>query len=385
MKAALTITPPPWMRDPDLVTLMGVLNSDGLNARLVGGCIRNHLMGHDIKDIDIACVLTPNIVIERLNEKYIKAIPTGIEYGTVTAVINKTHYEITTLRGDHNTDGRHADVIFSDNWNEDAARRDFTINALYADIDGSIYDPLETGIDDIQNKRVRFIGNPEKRIKEDYLRILRFFRFYARYNNDDIHDESFAACKSLKNGMGALSDERIEDEIFKILSDKNADKAFFAMHDAGIFNLEESYIQQLSNLIEAQEQLNAQDSNTRYSQVKIDKKLIKNKRILKFFDLLDQFKTSWDANIKLSLYRFDRDVALQGLLSLKSEGRDISDMTLSDAMNVPVPILPVTATDIMDHLKIGEGREVGTHLKRAENMWIESDFKSKRLDILDQL
>lgn len=383
MNPAMTITPPQWMREPALLNLMKLLNQGDLNALLVGGCVRDHLYGKDVHDIDIATSLTPDATMERLNSHGIKVIPTGLSHGTVTAIIHHHHFEITTLRHDHNQDGRHADVTFDAGWKDDAQRRDFTINALYATCDGSIYDPLGTGLNDLHNKTVRFIGDAERRIQEDALRILRFFRFYARFHDGEVNTESFSACKNLKHSINNLSDERVVDELYKTFDHYSAPKAFQAIKDADIFDLQN--IDQLSTLINLQTQLNCIDLNTRYIQVGLDQRYIKNNKTISFFKNLEAFKQAWNGNINLALYRFERPIVLQGLLSLKAEGQNVTDIIVSGAMNNRTPQLPVTATDIMDHFKIGEGREVGKHLKRAENIWVNGDFSMKRQDILDKI
>jgi len=185
-------------------------------VRFVGGCVRKALCGENIDDIDLATSLEPSEVKTKLNENNIKVIDTGIKHGTVTAILNKKKFEITTLRKDLSTDGRHANVEFTSNWEEDALRRDFTINAIYADIEGRIFDPLN-GIEDLKFGKIKFIGSSEKRIQEDYLRILRYFRFYIQYSKIE-HDEN--VLKSIKkyiNGLNKISNERIYDEVKKIL------------------------------------------------------------------------------------------------------------------------------------------------------------------------
>ena len=158
------------------------LDEVGKNSKVkfVGGCVRKALLGEDIDDIDLATSLEPHEVKKKLSEKGIKVIDTGISHGTITAILNKKKLEITTLRKDISTDGRHANVIFTQDWEQDASRRDFTINAIYTDIEGRIFDPFN-GISDLQNGKIKFIGSPEKRIQEDYLRILRYFRFFLHY------------------------------------------------------------------------------------------------------------------------------------------------------------------------------------------------------------
>ncbi len=180
-----------WLTEADTVAVLAAL---GTGARVVGGAVRNHLMGEPVSDIDIACVETPEASQALLEAKGIKVVPTGIQHGTITAVMPSRQYEITTLRVDVTTDGRHADVAFTSDWIEDAKRRDFTVNALYADADGTVHDPLGTGLDDLKARRIRFIGDAAARISEDYLRVLRFFRFQARYGKGEPDAEGLNAC-----------------------------------------------------------------------------------------------------------------------------------------------------------------------------------------------
>jgi tRNA nucleotidyltransferase/poly(A) polymerase len=190
------------------------------NVRFVGGCVRKVLLGEEVDDIDLATSLEPNEVKNRLNLKNIKVIDTGILHGTVTAIINKKKFEITTLRKDLATDGRHASVEFTLDWGKDASRRDFTINAIYADIEGRIFDPLN-GIQDLKNGKIKFIGSAEERIQEDYLRILRYFRFIIQYSNTDNDQDTIRYIKKHINGINKISSERIFDELKKILALKN--------------------------------------------------------------------------------------------------------------------------------------------------------------------
>ena len=188
-----------------------------MKAYVVGGCVRDAIVKRPIKDIDIATPQTPENVIKLLTAEDIKVIPTGIKHGTVTAVHGKETIEITTLRRDLDCDGRHAEVEFTNNWQEDAARRDFTMNALSMDLDGNIYDYFN-GIHDLHKGIVKFVGNPDARVQEDYLRILRYFRFEAHYGTHAIDKESLNACIKFKQNIESLSGERIQAEMFKLLS-----------------------------------------------------------------------------------------------------------------------------------------------------------------------
>ncbi len=205
------------------------------DARFVGGCVRDALAGYAAKDIDLATALSPQAVIEKLEAAGVKAIPTGIEHGTVTAVSGDEHVEITTLRRDVTTDGRRATIAYTDDWLEDAARRDFTINALYADpATGTVFDPFG-GVADLKAGIVRFIGIPRDRIAEDHLRILRFFRFYARFGKGKPDPEGLAACAARANDLMALSRERIAMEVLAILALPSPAPVITLMIEAGIF------------------------------------------------------------------------------------------------------------------------------------------------------
>jgi poly(A) polymerase len=207
-----------WRHRPGLDRLLEALGAGEGGARFVGGAVRDTVLGQAVKDVDIATPHAPLDVLARLKAAGIKAVPTGVDHGTVTAVLDGWPVEVTTLRRDVDTDGRHATVAFTDDWREDAARRDFTINALYADpASGRIFDYF-SGLDHLHIGLIRFIGNAEDRIAEDHLRILRFFRFFARYGRGEIDTAGYAACAKHANSLKALSRERIADEMMKLLA-----------------------------------------------------------------------------------------------------------------------------------------------------------------------
>jgi poly(A) polymerase len=206
-----------WRRRNGIRRLLKALGGDDGLIRYVGGAVRDDLLGLPVNDIDLATRIRPEEVVERLEKAGIKAVPTGIDHGTVTAVSDGQPVEVTSLRRDVSTDGRRATVAFTDDWKEDAARRDFTINALSADPStGEIFDYFG-GLDDLQSRRVRFIGEPEARIAEDHLRILRFFRFHARFGAGEPDRQALDACTARANDLMALSRERIADELLKLL------------------------------------------------------------------------------------------------------------------------------------------------------------------------
>ncbi len=229
------------MRDPATRAVMAALEAVGGQAcaRFVGGCVRDALLGMERADldIDIATVLTPPQVIAALEAAGLKAAPTGVEHGTVTAIARGRPFEITTLRRDVETDGRRAVVAFSTDWAEDAARRDFRLNALYMDPDGTLHDPTGGGVADARAGRIVFVGDPETRIREDYLRILRFFRFLAGYGRGAPDDAALAACARLKAGLAGLSGERVAKELLKLLAAPDPRHAVGLMAKTGVLGV----------------------------------------------------------------------------------------------------------------------------------------------------
>ena len=229
--AAMRIDPAklPWMTAPETRKLMAALSE----GRFVGGAVRNALLGWPVGDIDIAVPMPPEETLRRLEVAGIKSVPTGLEHGTVTAIVNGHPFEITSLRRDIETDGRHAHVVFTDDWEEDAARRDFTMNALYATAEGEIFD-YHGGVEDLIAGRVRFVGDPVARIREDYLRILRLFRFHAWYGKGDIDSAALHAAAAEKAGLAKLSGERVQKEVLKLLAAEEPAPVIRLMAASGI-------------------------------------------------------------------------------------------------------------------------------------------------------
>ncbi|MEE8333634.1 MAG: CCA tRNA nucleotidyltransferase [Alphaproteobacteria bacterium] len=207
----------PWMAGKATRAVMLALSANGKPARFVGGCVRDALLDRPVKDVDIATPERPEEVMRLLDAAGIRAIPTGIKHGTVTAVIGRAHFEITSLRRDVETFGRHARVAFTDDWEEDAARRDFTMNALFCDPDGTLYDPTG-GRADLEDGRVRFVGDAAARIEEDVLRLLRFFRFHGWYGKGAPDAAALDACRALASGLAGLSAERVWSELRRLLA-----------------------------------------------------------------------------------------------------------------------------------------------------------------------
>ncbi|HTJ65368.1 MAG TPA: CCA tRNA nucleotidyltransferase [Alphaproteobacteria bacterium] len=222
-----------WIDAAPTARLIAALDAGGIDFRFVGGAVRDGLLGRPVSDIDVATPAKPETVMQAIEAAGLKAVATGLKHGTVTAIADRRHFEITTLRRDIETDGRHAVVAFTDDWREDAARRDFTMNALYADRDGKITD-FFGGEDDGLAGRVRFIGDAEERIKEDALRILRFFRFHAHYGQGALDADGLAAATKLAAMIDSLSGERIRVEVFKTLRATDPGPVWQAMIDAGV-------------------------------------------------------------------------------------------------------------------------------------------------------
>jgi poly(A) polymerase len=225
-----------WMAAAPTLAVINALEERGYVgcARFVGGAVRNALMGLPVDDIDIATTLTPDQVTEALTAAGIRVVPTGVEHGTVTAVVDHHPFEITTLRRDVSTDGRNATVVFTHDWNEDALRRDFRFNALYADARGHVFDPTGQGVEDARQGRVVFVGDPMVRLREDYLRILRFFRFYGWYAKGAPDKAALEACRALRGMLAGRSAERVQKELLKLLAAPDPRAALILMGRTGV-------------------------------------------------------------------------------------------------------------------------------------------------------
>jgi poly(A) polymerase len=233
-----TLGPRPWITAPETTAVFDALEAAGGPdcARFVGGSVRNALVGRPVDDIDIATTLTPDRVVAALEAAKIRPVPTGIDHGTVTAISRHKPHEITTLRRDVTTDGRRATVAFTTDWAADAQRRDFTLNALYARRDGSIVDPTGRGLADARAGRIVFVGEPEQRIREDHLRILRFFRFQAWFGRGAPDAAALAACAALKGQIRTLAAERISKEVLKLLAADDPRAAVQLMAEASVLS-----------------------------------------------------------------------------------------------------------------------------------------------------
>jgi len=365
-------------------------------VRFVGGCVRKSLCGENIDDIDVATSLEPEEVKERLTKKDIKVIDTGISHGTVTAIFNQKKFEITTLRKDVLTDGRHANVQFTRNWEQDALRRDFTINAIYADIDGRIFDPLK-GVSDLKNGKIKFIGSSGERIQQDYLRILRYFRFFTQYSKTDYDQDTIKSIKQNINGLNKISNERIFDELKKILSLKNVYSLFsrnqskeiilnifpqFKYHerlsrinnlDGKLRNKYDKYL--ILALLIIDQSNNYEYFCHRYKTSNSIKKRFKNISIN--FSDLENKKFYSEKNIKKLIY-FSNKNDVEDLLLFSACINNKIEISIIEKLvdyvsTCEIPKFPISGDYLKNHgYKTGEN--LGRKLKLLEEKWIANNF-----------
>ncbi|PBB24947.1 MULTISPECIES: CCA tRNA nucleotidyltransferase [unclassified Mesorhizobium] len=403
-----------WLADKHLQRLLAALAEGGEEARVAGGAVRNTLMGQPVADVDIATTCLPQEIIRRAGTEGFKPVPTGIEHGTITVVAGGKPYEITTLRADVETDGRRAKVSFGRDWKLDAERRDFTINALYADADGSIVD-LVGGIADIEARRLRFIGDAEARIREDYLRILRFFRFFAWYGEGRPDAEGLKACARLKEGLAQLSAERVWSELKKLLSAPDPSRALLWMRQAGVLTaaLPESEkwgIDTIHGLTKAEKDLGwAADpmlrleaivppdaarmktlaERLRFSTAELDR--------LRYWALSTAVEPkTTEGELAKRLYRGDRQgvvdrlrLSLAGARVRAVENNDALleaggfSRLLAFALKWEKPVFPLKGADLTA-LGATPGPKLGEILKNLETEWIEAGFAADRGTLLDR-
>ena len=395
-----------WMTARPTRAVMRALTRDGGAARFVGGAVRNALLGEPVVDVDIATPIQPNEVIDRLKQSGLNVIPTGIEHGTVTAISSGKPFEVTTLRRDVSTDGRRATVAFTIDWSEDAARRDFTINALYASEDGQIFDYFG-GLDDLKTRRVRFVGDPTTRIREDYLRILRLFRFHAWYGKGELDAQAFAAVTAEKAGLKLLSGERVQKELFRLLEARSPIAALRAMQSASILAEilpGELQLDRVARLVDIETANRHKPDNLLHLAALLPddaKTARKLSQALKLSNadkdrLIEAVEPDDRVNASLSprearqlLYRLDRQSFLDQLLLRWSDAqRDSQDghwrKLLKLAASWKKPELPIDGRDVMAK-GLDEGPKIGTTLRALEEEWIEADFAPDRRALLRRL
>lgn len=403
----------PWIKAPETVAVMAALGAGAPAepvARFVGGCVRNGLLGEqspvEATDIDIATSLAPERVVELLEAAGLKAVPTGIEHGTITAISGHKPFEITTLRKDVATDGRRATIAYTDDWAQDAKRRDFTMNAIFADETGEIFDPLG-GLEDLQARRVRFIGDASTRILEDYLRILRFFRIHAVYGQGALDQVGLQACAAAKDHLSKLSAERVQSELIKLLSASDPLPVMRQMAAVGVMSeilpeatnydlfgclvaadqgqfFEADPVLRLGALLEtdgdATEALSARlrlsgrdakrlkamrsDETSIVSYMSI-RELRRTAYLIGQQCLHDRIRLAWAGDPKAT-----NGVQWRALLAMGDTWQR--------------PQLPLTGSQVQ-LAGVPEGPEVGRVLREVEAWWIETDFTEDRFSIAERL
>ena len=395
----------PLLRDPHLQAVMAALDGEGRATRIVGGAVRDALLGRPVADADLATIFQPGEVVARAAAAGLKTAPTGIEHGTVTVIARGRPFEVTTLRSDVETDGRRAIVRYTSDWAEDAARRDFTMNALYCDLAGEVLDPVG-GLADIRAGRVRFIGNAADRIREDYLRILRFFRFFARYGRGRPDAEALKACARLKAGVSTLSAERVWAELKRLLSAPDPGRALLWMRTTEVLRkaLPESWgIDAIPRLVaaEAAEEW-APDALFRLEAIlpphraRIDalaERLRLSRaeaaRLRAWADAPEIDPAISEGDLSKLLYRAGESGILNRLRHALARELDAGNTDtaarirrlLTFAGSWKRPVFPIGGKDLV---KAGmqPGPDVGTRLKALEDRWVESGFKLAREELL---
>jgi poly(A) polymerase len=394
MKIARVPDDAPWLKSGPAARVLELLTRDGEEARVVGGAVRNILLKIPVGEIDIATSALPDEVMRRASAAGIKSVPTGIEHGTVTLVVDAQPLEITTLREDTETFGRKAKVAFGRDWAADAARRDFTINGLSVDAEGRVYDYVG-GLDDIAARRVRFIGDPDKRIAEDYLRILRFFRMHAAYGSGEPDRDGYLACIARRAGLTALSAERVRMEMLKLVVAEGAAVAVVAMADAGlllpIFG-GVIYTGPFSGMMAAERQLGLEpDPIRRLAALAVavteDAKRVASRLRLTNAEAraLDSMGHRWwrlqgmdEVRARRRLYRLGEDFYRNRLLlAWARAGRNVDDPRWRELATLPqrwsAPKFPLKAADFSAR-GIAEGPLLGRALALAEDAWLAADF-----------
>ena len=379
-------------------------HSSESEIRYVGGCLRKIFNNEKVDDIDLATNLNPIEVSEILKKNKINFYESGIEHGTITAVLDDHKFEITSLREDIFTDGRHAKVKFSKDWKKDAARRDFTINSIYADLDGNIFDP-HNGKKDIEMGQVNFIGDPEKRIKEDYLRILRYLRFFLNYSKQPHKEEIIKTIKINISGISIISKERLLDELKKLLKSNQLEKLSkdkFSIELILLIFPELKNIKSVINSIKVKKEFFVEldfifilflmiidgTDNLEYFLYKYNISKKDQKRayaINNFYNEKEGIKTLNEANLNKVLY-YDGKQAVLDILNfkiIKSKKLDKKMLSLLELYkNKITPSLPVGANLLMTRYKIPEGRQLGSMLKLIEEEWVRNNFEitEKQID-----
>jgi poly(A) polymerase len=387
-----------WLKGGDVARLLALLDRDGEEARVVGGAVRNALIGLPVAEIDMATTAVPEEVIRRVDAAGGKAIPTGIEHGTITAIIDHRPVEITTLREDVETFGRRARVVFGRDWRADAQRRDFTINALSATADGMVHDYVG-GLDDIAAHRVRFIGEPQRRIEEDYLRILRFFRFHAHFGGGAPDQAGVQACVRARAGLETLSRERVRMEMLKLLIAERATPTLAVMAETGLLSMvlgSVAYLASFENTIKVDAALGVEaDAIRRLGALgvwveedaeRLTQRLrLSNAESERLLALDGWWRVAPEASGRAGralLYQLGpQSFADRVFIAWARSEAGAADSAWRELASLPqrwtAPVFPLKAADFLQR-GVAEGPPLGVALRAAEAAWIAADFPSAR-------
>ena len=420
----------PWMNAPETRRLMAALDGLGPDAegpplvstdtvdtdaavdrafsyksRFVGGCVRDALANRRVVDIDIATSLLPDEVMARLTAAKINYVPTGLQHGTITAIVDSKPFEITTLRIDSKTDGRRAEVRYTDDWKKDAARRDFTINAMSATIDGDVFDYFG-GLEHLRTGRVMFVGEPEKRITEDYLRVLRYFRFLAQFGWGGTDPQALAACEKLAKNVARLSAERIRQETLKILDSERCAEVWQLMITHRVvthFLPEAMNVTALERLIALEKEHHSAGSAIRRLAAVLDVQIqdiphitkalrLSNEQADRLTGMKEPFPVAElrardaDRSVRRLVYRRGADMVRSAMLLAEASGAAIPDFAklYATASSFRAPPFPIEGNDVTA-LGVLPGPMTGRLLRDVENWWVNEDFQPGRTDCLTKL
>lgn len=392
------IDPQPWMTTPGVEAVIAALSANGAVVRFVGGCVRDAVIGREVcGDIDLATPDPPETVMGLLEAAGLRALPTGLDHGTVTALAHGQPIEITSLRRDVETDGRHAQVAFTDDWAIDAARRDFTMNALFCDPDGALYDPTG-GLDDARAGRVRFVGDAGRRIDEDVLRSLRFFRFYAQFGQAPADQEALDACRAKASRLAVLSGERVGAETLKLLAAPDPTPALELMIESGVAAALIPQITATGSLAGLC-RLDDGDALRRLALLlrrgnggadRVAERLRLSNAQRDRLAAMTEPPLEIGADIDLAaqrraLYRIGAELFTDlAYLAWAETEKPCFGAMLETARDWRAPTLPIGGGDVMA-LGVDSGPEVGRLLKAIEDWWISGDFKADRETALEKL
>ena len=375
-----------WLRNPSAQKLSKLYKSFGYQVLFVGGCVRNTILKMPVTDIDLATDAQPEEIIKIAKENNIRFVPTGLVHGTITLIIDNKNYQITTFRTDFDHDGRYAKVEFTESLLLDASRRDLTINALYCNHVGEVIDPLN-GLDDIKKQKIKFIGNPNERIKEDNLRILRFFRFQAIYGNKNLEIDSIAleACHNHKSKLAALSKERITSELRKILSAPNPLEVIIKMNETGVLNelFQKVSIDSLEAYLKTEEKFKI---NINWLGRLLSLQVTQEEESLKLtrceFKFLKQTKSAIENQIhvlEFSYYNGVENGKIYSTLQNFKHNIILSKNLLNQINSLATKKFPITAKDLMPEIS---GKKLGKALRSLEDRWIKSNFTLSKKELL---